>query len=144
ETGLGRAGADLHVSRFAALEQDHGRDGADAILAGGTRVLIDIELDDLDLAGQFGRELAEHGRNCAPWPAPLSPAAPTDGLVGVEDFLAKIGIGNMSSHGILPFVLSGGLCAPKAGACPAWVQARSLQGEAPGASRQDVRGEIDQ
>src|SRR5690554_3998397 len=53
QAGLGGAGADLHVGRFPALEQDHGGNGADAILGSDAGILIDIELDDLHLAGKL-------------------------------------------------------------------------------------------
>src|SRR5690606_21658548 len=63
ETGLGRARTDLHVGGFATLEQDHGRDRAHAILGGGSRILIDVELDDLHLARHLARDFLEDRGN---------------------------------------------------------------------------------
>src|SRR5688500_14394579 len=47
---LGRC-ADLARGELALLEQHQGRDRLDAVFRGRRRVLVDVELDDLDLAG---------------------------------------------------------------------------------------------
>ena len=74
------------------------------------RVFVDVELDDLDLAGQFSRKLIEHGCDRAAWPAPLRPEIHEDGLFGVKDFLAEIGVGNVSSHGFVAFWVKAAVC----------------------------------
>src|SRR5512135_598226 len=45
-----RRGADLLRGGLAVLEQDQRRNRADAELAGDGRILVDVELHDLDLA----------------------------------------------------------------------------------------------
>jgi hypothetical protein len=100
KSGLGGAGADLHVGGFAVLEQNHGRDRADAIFHGGRGILVDVELDDLHLALQFTRELFEYRRNGAARATPLGPEIDEHGLFRGQYFLAKIGVGNLSCHWI--------------------------------------------
>ena len=98
KSGLRRPGADLHVGGLAAFEQNHGRNRTDAIFDGGRRVLVDIQLDDLDLAGQLAREVFEVRRNRSARAAPLGPESAEHRFFGGQNFLAKIGVGNLSCH----------------------------------------------
>ena len=58
QLGLGN-GADLRGGGLAVLEQDQRRDAANGELGRRLRVFINIQLDDLELAGGFGRHLLE-------------------------------------------------------------------------------------
>src|SRR5689334_21566463 len=89
QPGLGSARADLHVDGFAVLVEDHRGDRADAVLHGRRGVLVDVQLDDLDLAAQFSCELFEHRRNGTARAAPFSPEIDEHGLFGRKYFLAE-------------------------------------------------------
>src|SRR3569623_524194 len=103
KAGLGRASADLHVDGLAALVEDHRRDRPHAVLDGGGRVLVDVELDDLHLALELARELLEYRGNRAARAAPFSPETDEHGLFRRKDFLAEAGVRTMRCHGRFPF-----------------------------------------
>src|SRR6266851_6985771 len=65
--------ADDPLDRLAALEQNHGRDTRDAKLHRRVLIFVDIQLDDLELAGLFDRDLLEHRSDHAARTAPLGP-----------------------------------------------------------------------
>ena len=49
--------ADDPLDRFTVLEQDHGRDAAHTEVHGRVLILVDVQLDDLELAGLFDGDL---------------------------------------------------------------------------------------
>ena len=61
------------VGGLAAHERDHGRDRLNAHLAGDGRMLVDIHLDQLDLALGRADRLFENGRELAAGSAPGRP-----------------------------------------------------------------------
>ena len=77
--GLGR-GADLARGELAVLEQHQRRDRHDAVLRRRRRVLVDVELDDLDLAAERAGDLLERRRDHAAGAAPFGPEIDHDRL----------------------------------------------------------------
>src|SRR5882757_5909382 len=53
--------ADELLGQLAALEKEHGRDGADAVLRGEIAVVVHVDLCDLQLAVELHREFVEDG-----------------------------------------------------------------------------------
>src|SRR5262249_31892337 len=66
-------GADLARCELAVLEQHQRRDRHDAVFLRRRRALVDVELDDLDLAVERAGDLLERGRDHAAGAAPLGP-----------------------------------------------------------------------
>ena len=85
-----RAGADLHVDRLAALEHDERRDGAHALADRGLLVLVDVELDDLHLAVELGRQLLQVGRDHLAGTAPFRPEIHQNWNLRLGNFFLKI------------------------------------------------------
>src|SRR5216683_1587588 len=97
---LGR-GADLARGELALLEQHQGRDRHDAVFLRGRRVLVDVELDDLDLAVERACDLLERRRDHLARPAPFGPEIHHDRLARLEDLSLEIRIGNLApAHGM--------------------------------------------
>ena len=86
-----RHGADDIFHDFAALENHQARDAADTVLDGGVRIVIDVELADLDFAivltGDFLDDRGDHAAGSAP----DSPEIDQDGDLGLQDFLVEAG-----------------------------------------------------
>src|ERR1700733_3064176 len=59
QRGLG-LGAEYLLDDFTAREDVHHRNGHDLVLLRGGRVLVDVELDDIDLVGVLRGDLGEH------------------------------------------------------------------------------------
>ena len=68
-----RRRADLARGDLAVLEQQQRRDRHDAVFGGGVRVLVDIELDDLDLVAELAGDLFQRRRDHAAGAAPFRP-----------------------------------------------------------------------
>src|SRR6185295_1469886 len=68
-----RGRADFLGDRLAALEQEHGRDPADAVAAGRVGILVDVELGYRDLVAELVRNLFERRGDDPAWPAPFGP-----------------------------------------------------------------------
>src|SRR3989304_1004626 len=93
--------ADLARGHLAVLEDHQRRDRHDPVLGRGLRVLIDIELYDLELALQFGRNLFEHGCDDAAGPAPFGPEIHEYGIGGLEHVGVEGRVGNLGDgHGL--------------------------------------------
>src|ERR1051326_1535085 len=73
--------ADDALDHRAILEQDHRRDAGNAELHRRLLVLVDVQLDDLELASLLGSNLLEHGRDHATRTAPLCPEVDQDGCL---------------------------------------------------------------
>src|SRR5262245_30306951 len=101
---LGR-GADLARGELAALEHHQRRDRHDAVLLCGLRALVDVELDDLDLAAERAGDLLERRGDHAARPAPLGPEIDHDRLGRLEHLSLEIRVGNLANpHGRPRFV----------------------------------------
>src|SRR5438128_2254148 len=59
EDGALGLGADDALDRLAALEDRHGRDRHDLVVAGDLRVLVDVQLGDRQLLAVLGRDLLQ-------------------------------------------------------------------------------------
>ena len=93
-----RRGADLAGGELAVLEQHQGRDRHDAEFGRRARVLIDIELDDLDLAVERLGNLFQRRRDHAAGAAPLRPEIHDHGLARLEHVLLEGRVGCFIDH----------------------------------------------
>ena len=84
ERGLRHHPDDL-VDQLAALEKQHGGDGADAILRGDRVVLVDVQLRDGDLAIELARELFEDRSDGLARSSPGSPEVDEDRRGGTRN-----------------------------------------------------------
>src|SRR5665213_2179229 len=80
-----RRGADLARGDLAVLEQHQSRDRHDAVFGRGVRVLVDVQLDDLDLVAELAGDLFQSRRDHAARPAPFRPEVHDDRLGGFQD-----------------------------------------------------------
>ena len=81
EDFLGGGADDLFADR-AALEEKKGGDVINAVLLGQLLLLVNVDLDDLDLVGQFlGHFIQQRGDHLA-GAAPFGPEIDDDQLVG--------------------------------------------------------------
>ena len=71
--------------RLPVAEEDHRRDRHHAVAHGEVLFLVDVELDDLQLARALFRDPLEHGRHGVARPAPLGPEVDEDGRLRVHD-----------------------------------------------------------
>ena len=72
-------------------------------------ILVDVELDDLDLAVELAGDLLKRRRDHAAGSAPLGPEIDHHGLRRLEHLRLEIGIGNLvTPMGHLAFVSLGG------------------------------------
>src|SRR3546814_917866 len=100
----------LRCRQFAVLEQHQRRDAANAECGRRLRVLVDIELDDLQRAAVFGRELFKNRRDHAARAAPFGPEVDEHRLrlAGELDVLFETAVadgGNQFTHGSSPLRL---------------------------------------
>jgi phosphoribosylaminoimidazolecarboxamide formyltransferase / IMP cyclohydrolase len=94
-----RRGADLAGGELAVLEQHQGRDRHDAELGGGVGVLVDIELDDLDLAVERLGNLFQRRRDHFARAAPFRPEIDHHRSGRLDDILIERGVGCFVDHG---------------------------------------------
>ena len=66
-------GADLGRGHLAVLEQHQGRNPANAVFLRRRRVMVDIDLGDLQLALEIGRDFLQRRRNHFARAAPFGP-----------------------------------------------------------------------
>ena len=81
--------------RLAVLEQDHGRDREHLVARCRDRVVVDVELDELDLLRLAG-ELLQHGRDRVAGAAPGGPEVDHDRLARLEDVLLEARVGDVA------------------------------------------------
>src|SRR5690606_16143050 len=77
-------------------------DGHDAVLGSRTRVLVDVQLDDLDLVSVLGGDGLEGRSDLTARTAPGGPEVHQNGLVALEDVLLEGIVGHMlqgAGHG---------------------------------------------
>src|SRR5690606_2200880 len=101
ERGL-RLGAHDLLDDLTVLVDVHRRDLHDAVLLRHLRVLVDVELDDVDLVAVLLGDLLEDRRDHAARAAPLGPEVHEHGLVVLQDFRLEVGVG----HGLHVFSFS--------------------------------------
>src|SRR5262245_2779756 len=110
-----RRGADLARGQLAALEDHQRRDRLDAVLGGGVRVLVDVELDDLHLAVERSRDLLEGGGDHPAGAAPFGPEVHHDRAGRLQHLGFESGVRNLADgHGTYLFFAGGGE-APRLG-----------------------------
>lgn len=68
-----RDGADELVGNLSTLENQQRGDAANLVGESRVRALVNVQLDDLQFAGIFLRDLIHRGRQDAAGPAPLGP-----------------------------------------------------------------------
>src|SRR5687767_881176 len=68
-----RLGADDRLGDLAVLVDVQRRDGHHAVLGGRGRVLVDVQLDDLDLVAVLGGDGLQRRCDLAAWAAPGGP-----------------------------------------------------------------------
>src|SRR5690606_6825285 len=88
-----RDDADHLVHGAAVLEEDERRDRADPVLHGHLGVVVHVELADPGLPVVLAGDLLDGRRDDAAGPAPGGPEVHEDGLVALEHFLLKVGVG---------------------------------------------------
>jgi hypothetical protein len=88
----------------ALLEDGQGRNRHHAIGHGGLRVLLDVDLDDLDLVAQFSRDLGQQRVDLFAGHAPLGPEIDEYRLVGPKNVTGERLVGDhlCCSHQDLP------------------------------------------
>src|SRR5262249_9044719 len=98
-----RRRANLARGHLAVLENHQRRDRLDAVLGRGLRVLIDVELDDLDLAVERARDLFERRRDHAAGTAPFGPKIHNDRAGRLQHLGFESGVRNLANgHGKMP------------------------------------------
>ena len=86
--------ADDGLHQLAARVEVQRRDRHDAVVARDLRVLVGVDLDDLDAARVLRRELLEHGGDHAARAAPGRPEVDDDGDLRLEDLGLEGGVGD--------------------------------------------------
>src|SRR5688572_11837506 len=84
---------DDRLHDFPTLEDENGRNAADAELRRSIRVLVYVELAHRDFAVVIGRQRVDRRREAPAWSAPLSPEVDEHRLVGLHDRLIEITVG---------------------------------------------------
>src|SRR5437016_11518186 len=95
-----RSGADLTRGFLAVLEHHQGGDRHDSIFRGGSGVLVDVELDDLDLAAERAGDLLQGRRDHLARAAPFGPEIDHHRARGLEHLGLEICVRNLvNGHG---------------------------------------------
>ena len=84
--------ADDALDLLAVLEEDQGRNALDAELPLRLRVVVDVELGDLEATRILLCDLLEHGGDHAAGAAPFGPEVDQDRLVGLDDLALEGGV----------------------------------------------------
>src|SRR5215469_5565448 len=90
--GLGLSADDL-LDDLTVLENAHRRDVHDVIALRDGRILVDVELDNIELVSMLGRDLFQHRSYHAARPAPLRPVVNDHRLVGLQNLDLEGGLG---------------------------------------------------
>ena len=94
---LGRKPDDL-ADRLATLEDQQRRDRADPVLTGGHRVLVGVELHELDAAVVLLGEFLDDRRDHAAGAAPGRPEVDQHRVVVLDHIQVERGVGRVSGH----------------------------------------------
>src|ERR1051326_6387283 len=91
-----RLGHETHdpLDHLAVLEQDHGRDPGDTKVHWCLLVLVDVELDDLQLAALLGSNLLEHRPYHTARATPFGPEVDQNGRLAA-DLILERAVGNL-------------------------------------------------
>src|SRR5438876_2809723 len=92
-----RPRADQGLLRLAAGEEDHRRDREHVVARRRRRVVVDVQLDELDLL-RFAGDLLEHGVHGMARSAPRRPEVDDDGLPRLEHVLLEARVCDLA-HG---------------------------------------------
>src|ERR1700684_2566150 len=86
---------------LSALEDGQGRDVQDPVLLRRDRVVVHVQLDDVDLVSVLAGDLLENRRDLAARTAPLGPVVHDDGLLALENLVLEGRVGYCSgcAHG---------------------------------------------
>jgi len=76
---------------LAVLEEEEGGDGLDAVLGGEGAFLVDVDLQDLELAAELGGDVVEEGGDGLAGAAPLGPEVDEDDGVSALELGVEIG-----------------------------------------------------
>src|SRR5437868_8515622 len=87
--------ADVLPGLLAVLEDEDGRDAADAVTLGDARRVVDVELGDLVLADGLVRDFLDDRSEHFAGAAPRGGEIDEDGLRRLEDFLIEIRVGEL-------------------------------------------------
>ena len=99
-----RCGADLPRGHLAVLEDHQRRDRHDAVLRGGLRILVDVELQDLDLVAERARDFLERRRDHPARTAPFGPEIHHDRAGRLQYLGLESGVRNLvHGHGDTSF-----------------------------------------
>ena len=136
-----RRGADLARGELAVLEQHQRRDRHDAVLRRGARVLVDVELDDLDLVAHRAGDLLERRRDHAARAAPLGPEVDHDRAGRLEHLGLESRVGNLANgHGNLVRIGDHEQCGREPMNEPAERQGRHAEVRMPSAASSSAAG----
>src|SRR4051812_19090189 len=94
-------GADHALHRLTVLEDDERGDAHDVEPPGDVRVVVDVQLGDLELAGLLVGDLVEDRGDHLARTAPLGPEVDEHRLARAGDLLVEGGIGEGGGHGDL-------------------------------------------
>ena len=86
--------ADDGLDDFTVLEDLHRGDGGDLVQSCGLRVLVNVELDDVDFVAILEQNLVENGANGAAGATPFCPEVNEYGLGTCEDLGCECRIGH--------------------------------------------------
>src|SRR5258708_12641080 len=78
------------INGLPALKHHQKRNAVRSVLRGKLRILVHVQLGDLQPSRVLVRELFQRRRNHATWPAPYGPKINEHGLVAVQHLLVKI------------------------------------------------------
>src|SRR5262245_48629023 len=92
-------GADDLVHDHAVLEEQDGRNRANAEAGREPSLLVDVDLRHRDLAGLIAGDVLEHGSDRPAWPAPRGPEVHDQGGVG-GDRLVEVPLAESDACGI--------------------------------------------
>src|SRR5215472_4758395 len=88
-----RLRADNLLHDLSVLEDAHSRDVHDPVALRDDRVVVDVQLDDVDLLAVLASDLLEHRAYHAARPAPLGPVIDDDWLGGLQHLSLEGSVG---------------------------------------------------
>src|SRR5712671_344831 len=107
-----RRGADLARGHLAVLEDHQGRDRHDAVFRRHARVLVDVELHNLDLVAHGAGDFLERRRDHAARAAPLGPEVDNDRAGRLEHLGLEVRVGHFANGHGSPRYFESGIAYP--------------------------------
>lgn len=86
------AHADNLLAYIALMEQEQSRDGADSVFGGQRLLVVDVDLADLDLVGEFIGQFVQNGCDHLARTTPFGPEVDEDGSRSLQYFRCEIGL----------------------------------------------------